>query len=94
MLVRAADLLGWSKLQKCEDLRDAGKLKVLDLPEDLKRFRAEGKHVVFFSHQWLAFSEPDPMRVHFHAICEAVRNTAAHLDDCDIENLYCWASIL
>ena len=92
MLVRASDVLGWSKLQKCEDLRDAGRLKVLDHPGDLERFKADGNHVVFFSHQWLAFSEPDPMGVHFDAICEAVRNTAAHLYNGDIESLYCWAS--
>merc|ERR1719464_383826 len=53
-----------------ETARDAGYLIVLDTYERAKKF-CEENEVVFFSHQWLSWSEPDPKGVHYRAMVEA-----------------------
>lgn len=60
------------KLVTHEEMRDTGALTVFDLWEDALAFSKSGKVIIFFSHQWLGWSEPDPNNVHFPVMVEAV----------------------
>ena len=61
VLIGARDFLELEKLVCYEDLRDAGKLVVLDSLEQVHDFR-ESNRIVFYSHQWPGWSEPDDER--------------------------------
>ncbi len=57
-------------LQPHEMVRDAGHLQMFDTFENFLSFCTTNP-VVFISHQWLHFSQPDPNRIHYRAILEA-----------------------
>lgn len=48
-----------------------------------------GKTLIFFSHQWLAWTEPDPHRVQYNAMVSALMELAKekHLN---LDNTYIW----
>jgi len=52
-------------------MRDNGALTVFDLWEDALNF-SHTNVIVFFSHQWLGWSEPDPKNVHYPVMIEAL----------------------
>jgi hypothetical protein len=55
-----------------ENLRDTGKLVILDTMEKVEAFRQ--KHlVVFISHQWLGWGAPDPNGDHHKAIVNSIK---------------------
>ena len=60
------------KLKPHELARDSGALITLDTYEDLLEY-AHRYPIVFFSHQWLSWAEPDPDRLQYRemiAACE------------------------
>ena len=64
------------KLIPHEEARQRGDVITLDLYEHVLAFAATFD-VMFISHQWLGYSEPDPDNVHYKHICDAVH--ASHL---------------
>ena len=70
-LVCAADFVDFGCLVQYETSREEGKLRFLDAIEQLNEFR---KHclIIFFSHQWLAWSVPDPNGLHYQTMRAAV----------------------
>ena len=63
-LVWAPDFCAAGTLLPHERLRDQGKLTVFDSFEEAS-FLRYGHPIVFFSHQWTAFDEPDHTNKHF-----------------------------
>lgn len=57
--VRAPCLRDFDRMRPHEELRDAG---------SLAEWRAGDGHLLFFSHQWTAFDEPDPTGIQFKVI--------------------------
>merc|ERR1711907_366867 len=58
------------ELKRHEKVRDAGMMELYDTFQDFVHF-VHSHPVVFVSHQWLAFDEPDPNKVHYNAIIDA-----------------------
>lgn len=48
-------------------------LQVLDTLQDARNF-ARDQTIIFFSHQWLSWDEPDPQNIHFRCMADAVRH--------------------
>ena len=72
-LIGAGDFLELEELVCYEDVRDAGKLVVLDSLDQIHSFR-ERNRIVFFSHQWLGWLKPDDaQRSQLRAMQAAVR---------------------
>ncbi len=51
-------------------------LIIYDSVADIHDASTRGEIFVFFSHQWLGWSEPDPQRIHFAAMQQAVHNVS------------------
>jgi len=76
----------FGKLPRHEDVRAS--LVFLDTYADVLAF-SHAKPVLFVSHQWLAYHEPDPDNAHFAAMCAAARLVAAERNE-KPEDLYLW----
>lgn len=76
-LVRGDEFVDEGKLMRHEVLRNTHKLTVLDSLSDVDAFIAAGKHVVFFSHQWTSFKNPDPSGDQYACMCSSIRELAA-----------------
>ena len=48
-----------------------------------------GEVFIFFSHQWLGWSEPDPNRIHIKAMQQAVR-AVSNDTDTPLEKIRVW----
>lgn len=72
-LVRGDEFVKEGKLMRHEVLRNTHKLTVLDSLSDVDAFIAVGKHVVFFSHQWTSFKNPDPSGDQYDVMCASMR---------------------
>jgi hypothetical protein len=55
---------------KHEEARAQRCFWTIDSMKELKEFK-KGKVLIFFSHQWLAWSEPDPHRIQYKAMIRA-----------------------
>ena len=75
-------------LARHETLLAAHALHFAHTHEQLKLFVREHP-TVFCSHQWLAFTEPDPAGVHFRTICEVCEYLLKR-DAIDADDLYVW----
>ncbi|CAK0896107.1 unnamed protein product [Prorocentrum cordatum] len=72
VLCKASCFVEMGGLRSYESLRDAGKLVVLDTMEKVANF--ESVHaIIFFSHQWLGWGQPDPDNVHHQTMVNAIR---------------------
>lgn len=87
-LISLATFTAAGKLTTHEEMRDAGGLTVIDVWEDAITFASE-KTIVFFSHQWLGWKEPDPNNVHYPVMVEAINKV---LERCGHrpEDVYIW----
>ena len=68
------DFTDMGRIASHEEFRDAGKLVVIDNYEELREF-ARLNRVIFVSHQWISWAEPDPENLqyqHMLAACLAV----------------------
>ena len=59
-----------------EQMRDDGALTVFDLWEDALAFSRKNV-IVFFSHQWLGWNEPDPNNAHYPVMIRAIETLQA-----------------
>jgi hypothetical protein len=66
--VKLSQFKSYGKLVSHEVARELGHLVSLDKYEDVCKFVLTHA-TVFISHQWLAFTEPDPDQKHYAAIC-------------------------
>ncbi|KAL1511739.1 hypothetical protein AB1Y20_005027 [Prymnesium parvum] len=71
VLLKASDFLKHDKFVAYEKLRDANEVKLLDTIAAAHAFAID-KCIIFFSHQWLGWDEPDPNRVHYACMKRAV----------------------
>lgn len=90
-LVSAENFLSAGRLVNLEDLRDLGKVRVLDTLEKVYRFQ-EAHFIVFLSHQWISWGEADPDGVHYSTMCAAVRQCAEQLHT-DLGAMYIWVDV-
>jgi len=75
-LVRADEFVAEDKLVRHEVLRNMHKLTVLDSLADVDAFIAQGKHIVFYSHQWTSFTLPDPSNNQYKAMRVSLQELA------------------
>jgi len=80
------------KLTMHEAARKGGLLHSIDEYEELVDFST--KHpVIFFSHQWLAWSEPDPDKIQYNEMIESALELCKR-NNYNPENLYIFLDIL
>lgn len=91
-LVSFNDFKNLGKLILHEEARKRGLLTSIDDYEDLVKFSTD-RPVVFFSHQWLAWSEPDPDRIQYNEMIESC-HTLCDRNKYDPNNLYIFLDIL
>ncbi|KAL3920924.1 MAG: hypothetical protein SGPRY_005079, partial [Prymnesium sp.] len=73
VLVNARDFLHHGRFLPYETLRDLHQLKVLDTISAAEEF-ARDQIIIFFSHQWLGWDEPDPKSVHYSCMAKATKS--------------------
>mmetsp|Transcript_82811 Transcript_82811/g.208543 ORF Transcript_82811/g.208543 Transcript_82811/m.208543 type:complete len:1058 (-) Transcript_82811:163-3336(-) len=109
VLIQAQRFLELGKLVSYENLRDRGALVYLDTLEKALDFK-QNNFIVFMSHQWLGWGDPDPDMVHYAAMSGAVRDLATRVrhirslsdvNDVDtppvavnLENMYIWCDYI
>ncbi|KAL3892752.1 MAG: hypothetical protein SGPRY_014821, partial [Prymnesium sp.] len=71
VVMSASDFLKYKKFVPHETLRDRFEVKFFDILSDIREF-AEDQNIIFFSHQWLAWDEPDPHQVQFQSMERAI----------------------
>ena len=72
--VSGSRFMKFDRLHPQESLRD--ELIIYDSVADVRAASARGEVFIFFSHQWLGWSEPDPQRIHVAAMQQAVHNVS------------------
>jgi hypothetical protein len=88
--VPARDFLALGQLVSHEKLRDIGTLRIIDRFDQAKALvEVAGFKILFFSHQWLAFNEPDPSNTHYNCICLALTSLAKN-KSVDLDNSLVW----
>jgi hypothetical protein len=95
VLCKASCFVEMGGLRSYESLRDAGKLVVLDTMEKVVNF--ESVHaIIFFSHQWLGWGQPDPDNVHHQTMVNAIRQLQKTMQNpvgdgpLLLEDMYIW----
>jgi len=87
-LVKANVFLQLETLVQYETLRDQHLLVMVDTPSKAAKIRRRGGYIIFFSHQWLASSHPDPGGSQFKDMMHAVKELA--LQRMELERIYIW----
>jgi len=95
VLCKASCFIEMGGLQSYETLRDSGKLVVLDTMEKVVNF--ESLHaIIFFSHQWLGWGQPDPDNVHHATMVSAIKQLQKSMFNplgagpLQLEDMYIW----
>jgi len=89
-VIRASDFLRMEKLMIYEDVRRTGQHEVHDLVADAQKyFGAGGQRLIFLSHQWLSFDEPDPNGVQYRVMAASVKIVAAR-QGWDLSKVWVW----
>lgn len=55
----------------CDNVLCSSAVQFFDILSDIREF-AEDQNIIFFSHQWLAWDEPDPHQVQFQSMERAI----------------------
>ena len=76
-LMPAADFLALDQLVEHERLRDGGLLRYRDTMDGLRDANGTQSLYIFMSHQWTAWSAPDPSGTQLRVMKAAVRHVAA-----------------
>ena len=76
-LMPAADSLALDQLVEHERLRDGGLLRYRDTMDGLRDANGTQSLYIFMSHQWTAWSAPDPSGTQLRVMKAAVRHVAA-----------------
>ena len=88
-LIRSADFIDAGKMVRHEVLRDQGKLIVIDELNQAYSFATEHP-IVFFSHQWTAFGEPDHTNKQFEMMVTSLREVCEQ-KKWDLDSVVVWA---
>jgi len=80
--------LSSGRMVKHEDARTKHCLITVDTMEELKGFK-KGNTLVFFSHQWLAWSEPDPQCIQYDAMVSALKELS-EAKKLNLSSTYIW----
>ena len=72
VVIRAQDFLIAGRLVSYEDVRRSGQHIVLDTLEQLKQFERK-ERIVFFSHQWTSYHQPDPSGAQYQTMIAALQ---------------------
>jgi len=92
-LIRASDFLEIGSLQSHEALRDKGVLHFVDTTSQFIETVFTRYVTVFFSHQWLAFGDPDPRGEQYAVMVKAARSIAA-LEKVPLEDIFLWVDVI
>ena len=79
------------RLRSHEECRD--ELIIYDSVADVRDASTRGEVFVFLSHQWLAWAEPDPHRIHIKAMQQAVRFVSKDTDT-PLEKIRVWVDYI
>ena len=71
-----------------EKLRSQGCLVIHDTMEELVNFSIHN-HIIFISHQWTAFSHPDPTLMQYRVATSALRHIVEKID-VDVNRVWVW----
>ena len=88
VFVSADWFLNAGRMIKHEDARTKHCLFTVDTMEELKGFK-KGNTFIFFSHQWLAWSEPDPEDLQYNAMVSALKELK-EAKNLSLSNTYIW----
>jgi len=89
VLVPASSFLRNKKFVPFETLRDSNELKVFDTLKDAHDF-AKDQTIIFFSHQWLGWEEPDPKNVHYNCMTTAVKQLVDLSPTASMDTTWVW----
>ena len=90
-LIRGKEFVEEGKLVQHETMRNNHCLTVLDNLADVDAFIEAGHEVVFFSHQWTGFNEPDQNKRQYKAMVHALKALAKRNElDPRLRNVYVW----
>lgn len=70
-LITYKDFMGMGRLRNHEYARDARLLKTIDDYDDLTTFVGQYP-IVFFSHQWLSWADPDPDKLQYNEMLASI----------------------
>lgn len=98
VVIASQKFLGIKKLKSYEQLRDKGDLVILDTMESVNEFKKD-KFIIFLSHQWLGWGNPDPKDVHYKAMSKAVEKAPEMLRqstgrDIPLDQIYIWVDFV
>lgn len=88
ILVTADWFLNSGRMVKHEDARAQRCFWTIDTMDELNRFK-KNKTLVFLSHQWLAWAEPDPQNIQFKAMRQAFEELI-RTKELDVEDVFVW----
>jgi len=91
-LVSANDFIALGRLEKHEDVRDANKLVFKDTLANVAIFKKTHK-IIFFSHQWTAWTEPDHTSKQYIAMKEALATVVTDFG-WDLNRVYVWVDYI
>jgi len=87
VMMRASDFIQMKHLMPFEVLRDKHQLKSFDDFTSLESFLRK-HYTIFFSHQWLGWSDPDPSDTQFEVMKAATRKLSEN--NGGLEKTYIW----
>lgn len=89
--MRGEEFVEEGQLVQHETMRNNHRLSVLDNLSDVDAFIEAGHEVVFFSHQWTGFNEPDENKRQYRAMVHALKALAKRNGwDMQLRNVYVW----
>merc|ERR1711865_279381 len=91
-LVSANDFMAHGRLRQHEDVRDENQLVFKDSLAKVAVFKKTYK-IVFFSHQWTAWTEPDHTSKQYKAMVEALQTVVTDFG-WDLNKVYVWVDYI
>merc|ERR1712195_207124 len=91
-LVSANDFMAHGRLKQHEDVRDENQLVFKDSLAKVAVFKKTYK-IVFFSHQWTAWTEPDHTSKQYKAMVEALQTVVTDFG-WDLNKVYVWVDYI
>jgi len=92
VLISLRDFQQLGRLFSHEELRDTNKLMFIDTLVEAQRF-IESNWIAFMSHQWLAWTTPDPTEVHYRVMLAAAEQLAED-NDSGPDKIFLWVDYL
>ena len=92
VFIAAEAFLSMGQLRSFEELRDDGLLCFRDTLGALSDTEGFGYFYMFISHQWTAWTEPDPTNRQYVAMCAAIRHVASKYN-WPLDKVMVWADL-